>query len=90
MALAHLTVLQISVSLYLGTYHIIPHRVTFISQVKHNGKRIDAVAQTSKQGWVYLFDRVTGKPLFPIEVLKYPASTVPGEVTAMFVTVPAA
>ncbi len=50
--------------------------------VKHNGKRVDAVAQTSKQGWVYLFDRVTGKPLFPIEFQKYPASTVPGEVTA--------
>jgi quinoprotein glucose dehydrogenase len=50
--------------------------------VKHNGKRIDAVAQTSKQGWVFLFDRVTGKPLFPIEYKKYPASDVPGEVAA--------
>ena len=35
--------------------------------VKHDGQRIDAVAQTTKQGVVYLFDRVTGKPLFPIE-----------------------
>ena len=50
--------------------------------VKQNGKRIDAVAQTSKQGWVFLFDRATGKPLFPIEYKKYPASTIPGEVTA--------
>jgi quinoprotein glucose dehydrogenase len=50
--------------------------------VERNGKRIDAVAQTTKQGWVYLFDRTNGKPLFPIEYRKYPASTVPGEVTA--------
>ena len=48
--------------------------------VKHDGKLVDAVAQTTKQGWVYLFDRVTGKPLFPIENRKYPASEVPGEV----------
>jgi len=50
--------------------------------LKRDGKTIDAVAQTTKQGWVYVFDRVTGKPLFPIEYRKYPASTVPGEVAA--------
>ncbi len=50
--------------------------------IKRNGRTIDAVAQTSKQGFVYLFDRVTGKPVFPIEEQKYPASDVPGEVTA--------
>ena len=50
--------------------------------VERNGKKVDAVAQTSKQGWVYLFDRTNGKPLFPIKYKKYPASTVPGEVTA--------
>jgi len=50
--------------------------------VKRDGKDIDAVAQTSKQGFVYLFDRTNGKPLFPVESRKYPASTVPGEVTA--------
>jgi quinoprotein glucose dehydrogenase len=50
--------------------------------VKRNGRRVEAVAQTSKQGWVYLFDRVTGAPLFPIEYRGYPASTVPGEVAA--------
>ena len=47
--------------------------------VKHDGKAVDAVAQTSKQGFAYLFDRVNGAPLFPIKVHKYPASTVPGE-----------
>ncbi len=50
--------------------------------VKHDGKLIDAVAQTSKQGWVFLFDRTNGTPLFPIEYKKYQASSVPGEVTA--------
>ncbi|HWC95574.1 MAG TPA: PQQ-binding-like beta-propeller repeat protein [Candidatus Sulfopaludibacter sp.] len=50
--------------------------------VRHDGKLVDAVAQTSKQGWVYLFDRATGKPLFPIEERRYPASTVPGEVAS--------
>lgn len=47
--------------------------------VKHDGKEVDAVAQTTKQGYLYLFDRVTGRPLFPIEDVHYPASTVPGE-----------
>jgi glucose dehydrogenase len=50
--------------------------------VVRNGKRIDAVAQTTKQAYVYLFDRVTGEPLFPIEERPYPASDVPGEVTS--------
>ena len=50
--------------------------------VKHNGKSVDAVAQTTKHGWVYLFDRVNGKPLFPIEYGKYPASNVAGEVAS--------
>jgi quinoprotein glucose dehydrogenase len=50
--------------------------------LEREGKKIDAIAQTSKQGYVYLFDRVTGKPLFPIEEKPYPASDVPGEQTA--------
>ncbi len=50
--------------------------------VKRDGKDIDAVAQTTKQGFVYLFDRTNGKPLFPIEYQAYPASTVPEEVAA--------
>lgn len=50
--------------------------------IKRNGKTIDAVAQTSKQGWLYLLDRTTGKPLFPIELRSYPPSTVPGEQAA--------
>jgi len=56
--------------------------------VEHNGEKIDAVAQTSKQGWVYLFNRVDGQPLFPLEFKRYPASTVPGEVAAQMQRLP--
>jgi quinoprotein glucose dehydrogenase len=51
--------------------------------VKRDGKEIEAVAQTSKQGFVYLFDRANGKPLFPIEYRKYPTSDMPGEAAAV-------
>ena len=44
-----------------------------------NGTRIKALAQISKQGFVYTFDRVTGKPIWPIEEKPVPASDVPGE-----------
>jgi len=47
--------------------------------VRHEGKTIDAVAQVSKQGLVWVFDRETGKPLWPIEERKVPASDMPGE-----------
>ncbi len=47
--------------------------------VTHDGRRVDAVAQTSKQGIVWLFERTTGKSLFPIEERPYPASAVAGE-----------
>jgi quinoprotein glucose dehydrogenase len=50
--------------------------------VTRDGRRIDAVAQTSKQGHVFLFDRVTGTPLFPLQYRSSPASPVDGEVAA--------
>ena len=50
--------------------------------LQRDGKEIDAVAQTTKQGFVYVLDRTNGVPLFPIENHKYPASTVPGEVAS--------
>jgi len=53
-----------------------------LTTVERDGKKVDAVAQPTKQGFVYLFDRADGKPLFPIEYQKYPASDVPGEVAA--------
>ncbi|MBL7762073.1 MAG: PQQ-binding-like beta-propeller repeat protein [Chitinophagaceae bacterium] len=52
-----------------------PNLVTVI----RDGKKIDAVAQVSKIGFLYLFNRDTGEPLFPIEERNVPASDVPGE-----------
>jgi quinoprotein glucose dehydrogenase len=47
--------------------------------VRVNGQPVRAVAQVSKQGFCYVFDRVTGRPLWPIEERPVPQSTVPGE-----------
>ena len=47
--------------------------------IKHNGKDVDVVAQTTKQGFLFVFDRVTGKPIWPVEERKVPQSDVPGE-----------
>ncbi|HVW83835.1 MAG TPA: PQQ-binding-like beta-propeller repeat protein, partial [Bryobacteraceae bacterium] len=50
--------------------------------VRHEGKTVDAVALASKNGFLYVFDRVTGKPLWPIEERPVPPSDVPGELAA--------
>lgn len=47
--------------------------------VKQNGKIIDAVAQITKQGFIFIFDRVTGNPLFPVKEIRVPASDLNGE-----------
>ncbi len=47
--------------------------------VRHNGRKIDAVAHAGKTGFLYVLDRVTGKPLWPIEERPVPKSDVPGE-----------
>ena len=47
--------------------------------VEHGGKQVDAVAQVTKMGMVFVFDRETGKPLFPIEERPVPASALLGE-----------
>lgn len=59
-------------------------------KVTRNGKNIDAVAQTTKQGFVYLFNRASGDPLIPIEYRKYPQSDLPGEVAAAEQPLPSA
>ncbi|PWU07763.1 MAG: pyrroloquinoline quinone-dependent dehydrogenase [Terriglobia bacterium] len=50
--------------------------------LKRNGKPVDSVAQVTKHGWVYIFDRSNGTPLFPVEYRRYPPSLVPGESAA--------
>jgi quinoprotein glucose dehydrogenase len=47
--------------------------------VNHEGRKVDAVAQVTKTGFTFLFDRATGKPLFDIEERPVPKSPVPGE-----------
>ena len=47
-----------------------------------NGQAIKAVAQPTKQSWLYVFDRATGKPVWPIEERPVPQTDVPGEVTS--------
>jgi quinoprotein glucose dehydrogenase len=47
--------------------------------VTHDGRRVDAVAVPTKQGFLFVFDRVTGKPLWPIEERPVPKSDLPGE-----------
>jgi len=49
--------------------------------VRHDGKTVDVVAQVTKQGFVFVFDRVTGTPLWPIEERPVPKSDMPGEQT---------
>ena len=51
-----------------------------LADITVDGREIKAVAQPSKQGWVYVFDRVTGEPVWPIEERPLEASDVPGEV----------
>jgi quinoprotein glucose dehydrogenase len=50
--------------------------------LRQRDRSIDAVVQTTKHGFVFVFDRETGRPLFPIEYRRFPESTLTGEVTA--------
>lgn len=47
--------------------------------ISHNGKKVDAIAQITKQGYVFLLDRTNGKPIFPIEEKPVPQNALPGE-----------
>ncbi|OLC74588.1 MAG: quinoprotein glucose dehydrogenase [Acidobacteria bacterium 13_1_40CM_4_65_8] len=47
-----------------------------------DGKPVKAVAQATKQGFLFVFDRVTGKPIWPIEERPVPQTDVPGEKTS--------
>jgi quinoprotein glucose dehydrogenase len=50
--------------------------------IRREGRTVDAVAQMTKSGHVFLFDRQTGQPLFPVEERPVPATEVDGEATA--------
>ena len=59
-----------------------------LMSVQRDGRTIDAAVATNKQSYIYVFDRRTGKPLFPIMEQPFPASTVPGEVASKTQPVP--
>jgi quinoprotein glucose dehydrogenase len=63
---------------------VYPNLVT----VTHDGKRIDAVAQVTKTGYVFLFDRVTGKPIFDVKDQRVPVSDIPGELASATQPIP--
>ena len=67
--------------------HDIPVYPNLVS-VLHNGRRVAAVAQVTKTGYVFLFDRETGRPLFDVVERPFPASDVPGEQAARTQPVP--
>ena len=52
-----------------------------LTTVRHDGKLLNVVAQVNKVGFVWVFDRDTGKPLWPIEERAVPKSDMPGEET---------
>jgi glucose dehydrogenase/cytochrome c2 len=77
---------------FQGVHHDIwdrdfPSPPTLLTVHSH-GHQVDALAQTTKQGFLYLFDRATGKPLFPIEERPFPESRVDGEKTSPTQPVP--
>ena len=62
-----------------GLWDYDPPAAPNLIDITVDGKRIKAVAQVTKQAYVYAFDRVTGKPVWPIEEQPVPVSSVPGE-----------
>ena len=56
-----------------------PSAAPQLTTIRHNGRNRDVVVATSKTGWLYVFDRVTGEPIWPIEERPVPKSEMPGE-----------
>ncbi|HEY3740250.1 MAG TPA: pyrroloquinoline quinone-dependent dehydrogenase [Bryobacteraceae bacterium] len=62
-----------------GLWDYDPPGAPILVTINVDGKKIDAVVQLTKQGFAFVFDRVTGHPVWPIEERPVPASDVPGE-----------
>ncbi|MBV8552176.1 MAG: PQQ-binding-like beta-propeller repeat protein [Acidobacteriaceae bacterium] len=58
--------------------------------IRHKGRLVDAAAQLTKSGYVFVFDRATGKPVFPVKYRDYPPSEIDGEKTAKTQPLPTA
>jgi quinoprotein glucose dehydrogenase len=50
-----------------------------LTTIRRNGRMVDVVAQAGKTGFLYVFDRVTGEPMWPIQERRVPSSEIPGE-----------
>lgn len=72
---------------YLWHYQVVHHDLwdrdlpanPNLVTLSHDGKDIDAVAQITKHGYIFVFDRVSGKPVFPVEEKAVPVNALPGE-----------
>ncbi len=62
-----------------GLWDMDPPCAPILTDITVNGKTVKAVAQPSKQEFLYVFDRVTGKPIWPIVETPVPQGDVPGE-----------
>ncbi|MFZ4101562.1 MAG: PQQ-binding-like beta-propeller repeat protein, partial [Sphingobacterium thalpophilum] len=79
--------LDASTGKYIWHYQVVHHDLwdrdlpaaPNLITVNHKGKKIDALAQITKQGYVYLLDRTNGKPIFPIPEVPVPQEALPGE-----------
>jgi quinoprotein glucose dehydrogenase len=56
-----------------------PNSAPQLTTIRNNGRNRDVVAVAGKTGWLYVFDRVTGEPIWPIEERPVPKSEMPGE-----------
>ena len=65
-----------------GLWDYDPPAAPILMDLTVDGRDIKAVAQISKQAFTYVFDRVTGEPVWPIEERPVPQSSTPGEVTS--------
>ena len=56
-----------------------PSAAPQLTTIRHRGRNRDVVVVTAKTGWLYVFDRVTGEPIWPIEERPVPKSEMEGE-----------
>ncbi|HCN82308.1 MAG TPA: pyrrolo-quinoline quinone, partial [Sphingobacteriaceae bacterium] len=72
---------------YIWHYQVVHHDIwdrdlpanPNLVTIKKDGKLIDAIAQITKHGYIFMFNRVNGKPIFPINEVPMPPSDLPGE-----------
>ena len=65
-----------------------PVNVPVLTTVTRGGRKVDVAVATNKTAQIYVFNRITGRPIFPIPEIAVPASDVPGEVAAKTQPIP--